>query len=105
MAQRAAKKKVTKKETVKVKEEQTLEQMILDKTSGKYQVIEIISFWAKQLRTQEEHRHLTQAEILELAMSDVLGGKVSEDELRKKLAVAAPADGRQLSAEKPKKKS
>lgn len=72
---------------------QTLEQLVLDKRSGKYQVVEKISFWAKELRKLEEHRHLTQTEILELAMTEVLGGKVCEDDLAKKMAEAKASEG------------
>jgi len=52
-----------------------------------------MSFWAKELRKLEEHRHLTQTEILELAMHQVLSGKVSDDDLVKKMAEAKPSSG------------
>lgn len=62
-----------------------VESLILDRATGKYQVVDRISLWAKELRRREENRHLTQTEILDLAMSEVLGGKVSEEELEKRL--------------------
>jgi hypothetical protein len=101
MSEKVAKKKEKESEQAS---QQSLEQLVLDKKAGKYSIVPLISYWAKELRKMEEHRHLTQNEILELAMSEVLSGKVSEKELGKKFAEAvpeAPADG----VEKPKKKS
>lgn len=68
----------------------TLEQLILDRKVGKYASIPLISFWAKELRRREENRHLTLAEILDAAITDVFGGKVSEEDLAEKLAKAPP---------------
>jgi len=119
MAPMASKKKATKKTAAKVaakkttgkkeiddpKKHQSLEQLILDKTSGKYEIVEVISYWAKHLRQQEEHRHLTQTEILELAMREVLNGTVSESDLKKKIAAGASSNGSKRDSEKSKKKS
>lgn len=74
--------------------ETPLEHLILDKSVGKYQVVELISFRAKHLRTLEECRHLTQTEVLELAMREVLSGELSEDELYKELLVAPSPNGK-----------
>lgn len=107
----AAKTKKATKEKAKEKEEKTLkdktlEELILDKPSGKYEVVELIAFWAKQLRQKEEHRHLTQMEVLERAMHEILSGEVSEKEVAKKMASAAPMNGKgkEEAASKPFKK-
>ena len=63
----------------------TLEQLILDKKEGKYGIVALISFWAKELRKQEENRHMTQTDLLEKAMADVLSGGVSSDTLEKRM--------------------
>lgn len=81
-----------------------LEKLILNKRSGKYRVVELISFWAKELRKLEEHRHLTQTEILELAMTEVLGEKISEAELLKKKAAGEAAEAVKKDPLAPKKK-
>lgn len=83
--------------------EKPLEELVLNKSRGKYQVVELISFHAKNLRQQEEFRHLTQTEVLELAMRHVLSGEVSETDLMKKL-LAAPSPVGKKDAEKPAKK-
>lgn len=70
--------------------EKPLEELILNKTHGKYQAVELIAFHAKFLRTQEDLRHLTPTELLELAMREVLSGKVDEAELMKKMLAAPP---------------
>jgi hypothetical protein len=79
-------KKKEKKDAAADGTETCLEQLVLDKKEGKYGVVPMISVWAKELRKLEEHRHLTQNEVLELAMSEVLAGKVSDKELAKRLA-------------------
>jgi hypothetical protein len=86
---------------------QSLSQLVLDRKVGKYKMIERISYWAKELRKQEEHRHLTQTEILELAMSEVLSGKVNEEDLDKKIKLAAATNGavKKEADKKPAKKS
>ncbi|MFH2202904.1 MAG: hypothetical protein ABIJ96_07305 [Elusimicrobiota bacterium] len=79
-----------------------LHELILNKRTGKYECIDRMSFWAKQLRKKEENRHLTQTEILELSISEVLSGKVDGAELDKlmrgeatKVKKPAPADDEQ----------
>lgn len=107
MAERSKKKK--EKDEVEAEqapaEEKSVEQLILDRKVGKYGVVPIISYWAKELRKMEIHRHLSQNEILELAMSEVLGGKVSEKDLLEKARLAAAAGGNGAEdSEKPRKK-
>lgn len=100
----AEKKKKGKDEEEGVEEQSApLEQLILDKEKGKYQAVDLISEWAKELRKLEEHRHLTQAEIIDLAMSDVLSGRIGEKEIRKRQA-ASSTNGAGEEAEKPAKK-
>ncbi|TBR23448.1 hypothetical protein EPO15_06005 [bacterium] len=81
----------------------SLDQMVLDKKEGKYRVVELVSFWAKSLRAKEEHRHLTQNEVLELALTQVLSGEVSEKEVEK-LKAAAPPTHVASEEEKPRRK-
>ena len=91
MTEKATKKKEPKAvkavEPVPVK---SVEELILERQTGKYEIVEKISFWAKHLRAQEALRHLSQSDILELAMSEVLSGKVSEAEIVKMMAERVP---------------
>ena len=66
--------------------------MILNFPAGKYSAIPLAALWAKVLRRKEEHRHLTQNEILDLALKDVLGGEITWRDA-KKFAAAAPENG------------
>jgi len=109
MVTTADKKKTAAAEEVKAEDkaplvEKPLEELILNKTHGKYQVVELISFRAKWLRSQEDHRHLTQTEVLELAMREVLSGAISEEDLMKQLLAAPAALNGKKEAEKPAKK-
>lgn len=94
----------SKKDEQQPEEAPLLEQLVLDRKFGKYKIVDRISYWAKELRKLEEHRHLTQTEILELAMTEVLSGKVDEDEIEKKVMAAVSANGAKKDADRAKKK-
>ena len=91
---------MAKKEAVKDVEavKKTTEELILNFGKGKYSAIPMAALWATELKRREENRHLTPAEILDLALRDVLGGKVDWKDLKKVSAlveaeaVAAAAD-------------
>ncbi|MBI5244462.1 MAG: hypothetical protein HY922_12420 [Elusimicrobia bacterium] len=74
-------------------EEKTVEQLILDRKHGKYGVVALISFWAKELRKLEENRHTTQAELLERAIREILSESVSLKEIEKRMIAGASNDG------------
>lgn len=87
---------MAKKEPVKdAQPYKTTEEMILNFPRGKYSAIPMAALWVKELKKREENRHLTPAELLDLAVRDVLGGKVDWKDLKK----AAAAEG----GEAPKK--
>ena len=82
---------MAKKEVVKeAPETKTTEELILNFGKGKYSAIPMAALWAKELKKREENRHLTPAEILDLALRDVLGGKVDWKDLKKAVAAAEP---------------
>jgi len=72
-------------------EAKTTEELILNFGTGKYTAIPMAALWAKELKKREENRHLTPAELLDLALREVLGGKVDWKDL-KKAASAAEAE-------------
>ena len=61
----------------------TTEEMILNFPRGKYSAIPMAAIWVKELKKREENRHLTPAELLDLAVREVLGGKVDWKDLKK----------------------
>ena len=85
---------MTKKEAAKDVPEikKTTEELILNFGKGKYSAIPMAALWAKELKKHEENRHLTPAELLDLALREVLGGKVDWKDLKK----AASAAGEEL---------
>ncbi|MBI3549854.1 MAG: hypothetical protein HY078_12520 [Elusimicrobia bacterium] len=83
--------------------EKVLEQLILDRSHGKYALVPMASVWALELRRQEEHRHLTQIEILDMALRDLLTGKVSAEQVEKAAAAAAVIAARAAADTKEKK--
>ena len=89
-----AKKEAPEKEAPIVK---TTEEMILNFGRGKYSAIPMAAIWAKELKKREENRHLTPAELLDLALREVLGGKVDWKDLKK--AASAAADEPEKKAE------
>lgn len=75
---------MAKKEAVKEAPiSKTTEEMILNFPRGKYSAIPMAAIWAKELKKKEENRHLTPAELLDLAVREVLGGKVDWKDLQK----------------------
>lgn len=64
----------------------TTEELILNFPRGKYTAIPMASIWVKELKKREENRHLTPAELLDLAVREVLGGKVDWKDLKKAAA-------------------
>ena len=96
---------MTKKKTDEAVEPKpvSLDELVLNKKEGKYRVVELASFWAKTLRAKEEHRHLTQNEVLELALTQVLSGAISEKEVEK-AKLAAPPTPPPSDEEKPRRK-
>jgi hypothetical protein len=70
-----SKKIVAKKETEVIPK--TLENLVLDAMSGKYSIVPLAAGWAKIIRRREENRHLTQNDIIKLALRQVLDGQVT----------------------------
>ena len=78
---------MAKKEAVKeAAPYKTTEEMILNFPRGKYSAIPMAAIWVKELKKREENRHLTPAELLDLAVREVLGGKVDWKDLKKAAA-------------------
>ena len=71
----------------------TIEELILDYKLDKYAAIPLAAMWAKELRRKEENRHLTANELLELALREVLDGKVNWKNIQEILAASgAPVE-------------
>jgi len=67
----------------KKEEKVALEKLELDYASDRYDAIVLASLWAKHLRTREELRYAPHAEVIRAAVTDILGGKVSKEEVFK----------------------
>ena len=68
----------------------TTEELILNFGKGKYSAIPMAALWAKELKRREENRHLTPAELLDLALRAVLCGEVDWKDLKKVAATPEP---------------
>jgi hypothetical protein len=93
---------MTKKESAKHAEtvKKTTEELILNFGKGKYSAIPMAALWAKELKRREENRHLTPAEVLDLALREVLGGQVDWKDLKKVAATAVEAEAVEAGAKK-----
>lgn len=60
----------------------SIEQLILDQGDGKYGLVPLASTWALILRRRDENRHLTQPELLDLALRQLLTGEIDEDTVK-----------------------
>ena len=84
-----------KKKAHEETKEKSLEELILNKGDGKYGLIPLASQYALVLRRRDEHRHLTQPEILDIALRQLLEGQVTEEQVRDaaaELAAQLPAE-------------
>lgn len=82
---------MAKKEVVKDAAPKTTEELMLDFGAGKYSAIPMAAHWARELKKREENRHLTPAELLDLALREVLSGKVDWKDLKKAASKAEAA--------------
>jgi len=82
---------MSKKEakTEELPDTKTVDEMILNYPNGKYSAIPLAALWAKVLRKKEENRHLTPAELLDLALKDVLSGGVDWKDVKKAMTAAS----------------
>lgn len=71
-----------KKKDIEETKTKSIEQLILDQGDGKYGLVPLASIWALVLRRRDEYRHLTQPEILDLALRHLLTGEVDEAQVR-----------------------
>lgn len=83
-----SKKEKAEQEAAEIK---NVEELILNYPNGKYSAIPLAALWAKVLRKKEENRHLTPAELLDLALKDILGGSVDWKDVKKAMAAASDA--------------
>lgn len=92
-----SKKEKAEQEAAEIK---NVEELILNYPNGKYSAIPLAALWAKVLRKREENRHLTPAELLDVALKDILGGSVDWKDVKK--AMAAASDSGDAADEKKK---
>ena len=81
-----------------------LQQLILDKAKEKYLIVPLAAEWAKELKKTEEFRHMTQNEILDMSLVDVITGKVTWKKLKARAAVVLEAGAAVEEAPKKSKK-
>jgi len=77
------------KKSIEDSKEKSLEELILNKGDGKYGLIPLASDYALVLRRREEYRHLTQPEILDIALRHLLTGEIEEAQVREATAELA----------------
>ncbi len=83
----------------------SIEQLILDQGDGKYALVPLASTWALVLRRRDENRHLTQPEILDLALRQILTGEIDEETIKasaEELAAQATSSDNALAEAKKK---
>ena len=84
-----------KKKNPEDSKDKTLEELILDHGDGKYALVPLASDYALVLRRRDEYRHLTQPELLDIALRHLLTGEVTEEQVqaqRAELAAQMPVE-------------
>ncbi|MCS7151908.1 MAG: hypothetical protein NZ928_05950 [Endomicrobia bacterium] len=98
-----------KEEIEKINRE--LHKIILTSKYDKYKIVPYIARWAAELKYKEEYKDLLDSERVNIAIYDVLTGKVSIEDIkklpplekRKKLAILESSALLQMSTEESKK--
>lgn len=62
-----------------------LEKLLLDRSQKKYNLVPIVSAWAKHLKQGEECKLLPLAQLLDRALRDILTGQAADKELKEAL--------------------
>ncbi|MCG2725860.1 MAG: hypothetical protein L6420_06330 [Elusimicrobia bacterium] len=65
------------------KDNESIEKLICDYDGSKYEVTMLAMKWARHIKKLEEYKSLPMADIIEVAIRDILGGKISSDEVFK----------------------
>ena len=71
----------------------TLEQMLLDLPSGRYDLVGTTRLWIEVLQRDDETKNFSQADLIKRALQDIISGKVSDEEVRKAVAKLKPMHG------------
>ncbi|MCK5357431.1 MAG: hypothetical protein KAI33_04700 [Elusimicrobiales bacterium] len=67
----------------KSKGNESIEELICDYQGSKYEVTMLAMKWARHIKKLEDYREQPMADIIEVAIRDVLSGKVSPEEVKK----------------------
>lgn len=65
------------------KDNESIEKLICDYDGSKYEVTMLAMKWARHIKKLEEYKSLPMADIIEVAIRDILSGKISSDEVFK----------------------
>ncbi|MCX5783554.1 MAG: hypothetical protein NTW04_03830 [Elusimicrobia bacterium] len=65
----------------RVKESSNLESMVTNFDKDRYDMVVLASIWAKHLGRQEEFKLKPNAELIEMALQDVLSGKIAQKQI------------------------
>lgn len=85
-------------------EEKPIEEIFFDSGRGKYEVTKLAIEWIKVVKKDDDYRKLSQTELLDKAVRDVLSGvatyeKIEEIKKRKTVATAEKQEDAQGNAE------
>lgn len=85
-------------------EEKPIEELFFASGKGKYEVTKLAIEWIKAVKKDEDYRKLSQQELLDKAMRDVLSGVATYEkieEINKKRAAAAEKQAEQAEENAP----
>ncbi|MEW6040116.1 MAG: hypothetical protein AB1633_01175 [Elusimicrobiota bacterium] len=72
--------KVEQNSTVEVT---PIEKILLDSKVEKYKIVSVATRWIEEISKKEEYKYLTFNQLLEVALKDIITGKVSIEEIQK----------------------
>lgn len=61
---------------------ENLDKLISDNELSKYKVTVMASQWVRHLRKQEAYKNLPMSEVLEIALKDIITGRITNEKIR-----------------------
>ena len=63
------------------KNEKELDAKLMDFDGDRYDIVVLASMWAKQLRKKNEYKRQPHADVIKVALDDILSGRVSKEDV------------------------
>lgn len=68
---------------IKEDKEEPLEKLVYDTKMNRYKLVNLAARWVRELKTKEEYKNIPYYELVDIALYDILTGKVKLEDIEK----------------------